>query len=205
MFRIGLNILLSVGLVAFMSACQQTPVVKNIETPIKPLAVKQIKLLQESSKEGLVSLHCSGGAGCEFAKLNDMVIIEEASKQPSVDALTSAVVRYEYKQPETLQNTQYFIAMRPGTHEVKVRFYPVTWDRAETFTLIHQFQANRDYSLRMFRQRGAASAGSLLSVATPDPLCIQLIENDKVLRKFCRPFDPVTGLGEFVEQKATPS
>ena len=208
MFRIGLKSLLGLAVVATLSACQHVPEAMHQPEPNKPLHVKQIKLAHDLSKESLVSLHCSGGAGCEFAKLNNMVIVEESTKQPSAEALKATVVRYEYKLADSMPNTQYYIAMRPGTHEVKVRFYPITWDRAETFTLIHAFAANRDYSLNMFRERAkvsASSGGSLLSVATPDPLCIQLLENEKIVRRFCRPFNPTTGLGEFVEQKISGS
>ena len=44
-------------------------------------------------------------------------------------------------------------------------------------------------------------SGSLLNVSVPDPLCVDLEQDGRVIRRFCRPFDVTTGLGEFLEQK----
>ena len=41
----------------------------------------------------------------------------------------------------------------------------------------------------------------LLNVSVPDPLCVDLEQDGHVIRRFCRPFDVTTGLGEFLEQK----
>ena len=82
-------------------------------------------------------------------------------------------------------------------------FYPVTLDRAEQFVLIHEFKAGHQYNLHLFRDRNV-HASSVLNMAAPDPLCIEVLENQQQIRRFCRPFDPQTGLGEFIEQAVSP-
>ncbi len=52
----------------------------------------------------------------------------------------------------------------------------------------------------MYRDKSNRS-GSLLNVSVPDPLCVDLEQDGHVIRRFCRPFDVTTGLGEFLEQK----
>ncbi|KCW08775.1 hypothetical protein J988_2445 [Acinetobacter baumannii 45075_2] len=52
----------------------------------------------------------------------------------------------------------------------------------------------------MYRDKSNRS-GSLLNVSVPDPLCVDLEQDGRVIRRFCRPFDVTTGLGEFLEQK----
>ena len=39
------------------------------------------------------------------------------------------------------------------------------------------------------------------NVSVPEPLCVELQEEKKTIRSFCRPYDVSTGLGEFVEKK----
>lgn len=203
MYKAGLTGF-AVGLLcASLAGCQLAP--KSTKTsgmaPQPRLSTAKVKVLESPPLKGLVSLYCSGVAGCEFAKLNNIVVINEVTRQPTDDAIHASIVRFEDNSLSSPQGARYFITMRPGHNEVKVRFYPVTPDRAENFALIHDFRADRTYRLNMFRQRNTDASASLLSAATPDPLCVDLLENDKVLRRFCRPFDPATGLGEFLEQR----
>lgn len=155
-------------------------------------------LLGQAPTPELVEVHCAGGVSCEFARVNDVNVIDSQTRKPTDEARRASMVRYESNSMSG--DAQYFVAVQPGLTEVSVRFFPVTLERAESFVLIHNFRADRVYKLNLFRQR-AVSSGSLLSLATPSPLCIDLLEDDKVARRFCRPFEPMTGLGEFVEQK----
>jgi len=52
----------------------------------------------------------------------------------------------------------------------------------------------------MFRDRSSRT-GSLLNVSAPDPLCVDLQQEKRTIRRFCRPYNVLTGLGEFVEKK----
>lgn len=166
------------------------------DTEFKPLQLAQVP------QQELVELHCAGGVSCEFAQVNGIRVIDGQTRRPTDEAMRASMVRYEDSSLSASGENQYYVAMQPGFIEVSVRFFPVTMDRAENFVLIHNFRADKVYKLNLFRQR-TASSGSLLSLATPSPLCIDLLENDKVARRFCRPFEPMTGLGEFVEQKVT--
>ena len=161
---------------------------------------KPLQLAQAPKQQELVELHCAGGVSCEFAQVNGINVIDGQTRKPTDEAMRASMVRYEGNSMAANGDAQYYVAVQPGFAEVSVRFFPVTMDRAENFVVIHNFRADRVYKLNLFRQR-IASSGSLLSLATPSPLCIDLLEDDKVARRFCRPFEPMTGLGEFVEQK----
>jgi hypothetical protein len=52
----------------------------------------------------------------------------------------------------------------------------------------------------MFRAR-SRHQGSLLNMSAPDPLCVDLKQNQRTIRRFCKPYNVLNGLGEFVEQK----
>ena len=53
----------------------------------------------------------------------------------------------------------------------------------------------------MYRKRNTTHSTSLLKASVPDPLCVDLKQEQKTIRRFCKPYDALTGLGEFVEQK----
>lgn len=171
----------------------------TVQAARSEIGFKPLRLEQAPTQE-LVEVHCAGGVSCEFARVNEVNVIDTQTRKPTDEARRASMVRYEANSMSG--EAQYFVAVQPGVTEVSVRFFPVTMDRAENFVLIHNFRTDRVYKLNLFRQR-AVSSGSLLSLATPSPLCIDLLEDDKVARRFCRPFEPMTGLGEFVEQKVS--
>ena len=204
MYKAGLTGF-AVGLLcASLAGCQLLPQsLKMSEKMGQPqLSAAKVEVLESPTPRGLVALHCSGGVGCEFAQLNSIIVTNEVTRQPTNAAIEASIVRFEDKSLSNMQASRYFVAMRPGRNEIKVRFYPVTLHRAENLALIHDFRAEHNYRLNMFRQPSNKTAASLLNAATPDPLCVDLLEDEKVIRRFCRPFDPATGLGEFVEQRA---
>ncbi len=59
---------------------------------------------------------------------------------------------------------------------------------------------NTQYTFKMYRER-SKNRGSLLDKSAPDPLCVDLKQGAKTIRRFCRPYNVLTGLGEFVEKK----
>lgn len=142
-------------------------------------------------------ISCAANMGCEFARVDDIPAISETTHLPTTQALGRGILRLE----NSLFSKQhhYAVSIPAGLHEMKIRFYPVSRERAETFHIIHHFMAGQRYSLLMYRQK-KNSGGSLLNVAMPGDLCVDLMQEDVVLRRFCRPFDAVTGMGEFVEQ-----
>ncbi len=66
--------------------------------------------------------------------------------------------------------------------------------------MIHRFKPAERYTFRMFRAR-SRHQGSLLNMSAPDPLCVDLKQNQRTIRRFCKPYNVLNGLGEFVEQK----
>ncbi len=208
-YKTGLMSLALLLLGSSLAGCQLMP---NPEAKAQPrLSAHTLSVLESPLPKGLISLHCTGDITCEFGKLNNTVLVNEGSKEPTKEAISAALMRFESVLPAQPLNagqqpaSKYFVAMPPGKHEVKMRFYPITPTRAENFTLIHHFVQGKSYQLSMFRHRDTSGSTSVLNMATPEPLCVQLFENKKVIRKFCRPFDPTTGLGEFIEQRVANS
>ena len=203
MYKIGLMGLAFAMLGGSLIGCQhQATTVKNPQPRLSPA---NVEVLESLLPGGLVDLHCTGMVRCEFAKLNNTVVINDLTKQPSPESIAAAIVRFEPTKATGQQASKYFVGMQPGKNEIKLRFYPITPERAENFSLIHNFLVGKTYQLSMYRQKPVNGSSSILNIATPEPLCVQLHEGEKVVRRFCRPFDPTTGLGEFIEQRVANS
>ena len=209
MYRTGLMSLALLLLGSSLAGCQLMP---NSEVSVQPkFSAHTLDVLESPMPKGLISLHCTGEITCEFGKLNNTVLLNEITKQPTKEAINQSLMRFESglaSNPITAVQqsaSKYFVTMPPGKHEVKMRFYPITPTRSENFILIHNFVQGKSYQLSMFRHRDKSGSTSVLNMATPEPLCVQLLEDKKVVRQFCRPFDPTTGLGEFIEQRVTSS
>ncbi|MFU8925617.1 hypothetical protein [Acinetobacter puyangensis] len=176
------------GAMMLLSGCQSTNTV-----------VDAYKILQQPHSElNTLYLSCAAAQGCDFARVDDVTVIDEQTHRPTKQAIERGMIRLEGSVFSI--NHQYALSLISGEHEVAVRFYPVSNQRAEKFHLIHSFLAGHEYKLIMFRQK-AVSNGSLLNVAMPGALCVDLLQDNIALRRFCRPFNVVTGLGEFVEQR----
>lgn len=143
------------------------------------------------------TLHCTGVAYCQFDRIDTIQLVEPESDWITAEALSSGMVKVT--QPKLKhERLKFDLTLTAKQHEVSVKFYPISQYRAEKFTLIHQFKAGQDYTLVMYRQR--LKQGSLLEVAMPDPLCVDLKQGKQIIRKFCREHDAVSGSGEFIEQ-----
>lgn len=153
---------------------------------------------QPEDVSGIASLHCSGGVGCQFVSLNNVELLNPQTGEPTEQGKTDAVLRFE---SHSLSNSsQYYLALTAAPHDVEVLFFPISRDRAEKFTLIHRFKAGHRYDFKLYRQEREQSA-SLLSLAGPAPLCVDVLDDDKVVRRFCRNYDFQTMTTSFVEQK----
>lgn len=169
-----------------LSACQ------SIDTA----RIKHAEKNNQHKHNALV--YCTGTENCEFERLDQIQIIDSKHGKLNSDAIKAGILGLQtksLKQPNAL-----YLSVKPGQHELVIRFYPISPDRAETLHVIHRFQADREYHFKMFRQRGK-QRGSVLNVSAPDPLCVDLQQQRKTIRRFCRPYNVLTGLGEFVEQK----
>ena len=158
--------------------------------------IKNVKETESTKKNALV--FCTGTEICEFERLDDIGIVDENRYQISNEAIDKGIVRLKgtsLKQPNAL-----YLSVSPKQHEIAIRFYPVSKNRAEKLIVIHQFKPSQNYTFKMYRNRGTG-AGSLLNVSAPEPLCVDLIEGQKTIRRFCKPYDVLNGLGEFTEKK----
>lgn len=154
------------------------------------------KLQQPSIHQARV--HCSGAQNCEFERLNQMRVMNETTGRVNPEVIQQGLVRLNAKRVS--DDNALFLTIPAKQHELVVRFYPISQNRAETLHLFHSFQAGQRYDLNMYRQREQKNR-NLLNASTPDPLCVDLRKNGQTIRRFCKPFNAETGIAEFVEQK----
>ena len=187
--RLAYSILLCLGLATTLTACQNAPTV-----------VDQVRIAQNTleNKVNNATLYCSGTESCEFERINDIVVMDAKSHRISRQAMEHGIIRLDGSVFSRKQ--QVYLSIPAKQYEVVIRFYPISPDRAEIFHVIHEFKPNQSYTFKMYRDR-AYRSGSLLNVSIPEPLCVDLQQEQHTIRRFCRPYDVSTGLGEFVEKK----
>ncbi|WP_096911262.1 MULTISPECIES: hypothetical protein [Acinetobacter] len=187
--RLARSILLCLGVATALTACQNAP---NV--------VDQVRIAQNTleSKADNTTLYCSGVENCEFERIGDIAVIDAKNHRISKQAMERGIVRLHGSLFSRKQ--QVYLSVPAKQYEVVIRFYPISPDRAETFHVIHAFKPHVNYTFKMYRDRTRRS-GSLINVSVPDPLCVDLQQGQHTIRRFCRPFDVSTGLGEFVEKK----
>ena len=172
--------------VALLNACQSidTTRIKNVE--------------ETNTMQSNALVYCIGTENCEFERLDTIQIVDAQSHRLNGNAIKQGVVRLQAQSLH--QSNALYLSVPAGLHELVIRFYPISPQQAEKLHVIHQFKAKQNYSFKMYRERSKRQ-GSLLNVSAPDPLCVDLLQEQKVIRRFCRPYDVVTGVSEFVEQK----
>lgn len=153
--------------------------------------------IQPEDQSGIASVHCSGGVGCQFVSLNSVELLNDQG-EPTEHGKTDAILRFE--SAASNYSSQYYLALPAAPHDVELLFFPISHDRAEKFSLTHRFKAGHRYDLKLYRQEREQSA-SLLSLAGPAPLCVDVSDDDKVVRRFCRTYGFQTMTTSFVEQK----
>ena len=158
--------------------------------------IKHVKETEQTKLNALI--YCSGTADCEFERLDQIHVIDSKTQRLDKKAVKEGIVRL---QADSLNNSNALYLSAPaGQHEVVVRFYPISKDKAETLHIIHRFNSETKYTLPMSRER-SKHRGSLLNVSAPDPLCVDLKQEKRTIRRFCKPYNVLNGLGEFVEKK----
>lgn len=144
----------------------------------------------------LVSM--SNADGIPYAKLSKR---EQAQMQvdtiPLVDNKSVKIVPLSVSGMPGLIN--YYARVKPIKREVHVNFYPENnVDYIERFALIDEFKEPGTYLLRAYRRKSPKDNGSLLNAASPEPLCIDLLKDSLLQRRFCKQVD-TERQGEFVE------
>lgn len=144
----------------------------------------------------LVSM--SNADGIPYAKLSKR---EQAQMQvdtiPLVNQKSIKIVPLSASGMPGLIN--YYARVKPIKREIHVNFYPENnADYVERFALIDEFKEPGTYLLRAYRQKSPKDNGSLLNAASPEPLCIDLLKDNILQRRFCKQLD-TANQGEFVE------
>ena len=174
------------ALVASFSACQS----------IDSSYLKNVKETERRKKNALI--YCARTENCEFERFDKIRISNAESRRLEKVAVKSGILRL---QTQSLRNRNpIYLSVPAGQHEVVIRFYPISKDKAEEWNVIHKFNASQRYTFKMYRNR-SKQQGSLLNVSAPDPLCVDLIQERTIIRRFCKPYNVLTGLGEFAEKK----
>ena len=158
--------------------------------------LKQVKETAQTKSNALI--YCTGTDDCEFERLNKVTIVDAENHRVTRTAIKQGLVRLQ--ESSLNKSNALYLSVPPAQHELVIRLYPISKDRAEKLHVIHKFNAKQKYTFRMYRDR-IRTKGSLLNVSAPDPLCVELMQNNKPIRRFCKPYKVLNGLGEFVEQK----
>ena len=169
-----------------VSACQ------TIDT----LKLKSIKETSVTKKNALI--YCAGTADCAFERLDKISIVDAKTGHLNPDATRNNLVRLNAQNLN--RPNPIYLSVPQGQHELVIRFYPISRDKAEVLHIFHRFQAEQKYTLKMYRAR-SVKVNSLLNASVPDPLCVDLIQQQKTIRRFCKPYNTQTGIAEFVEKK----
>ena len=161
--------------------------------------ISRVKNMKQPKKEqALASIYCAGTPSCEFDRIDNIALIDEKSHRVNKAALKQGLVRWHAAHFKKVNNL--YLSVPADLHEVVIRFYPISQEKAEVIHVIHRFMPNQRYVFKMYRERNKHT-GSLLKVSAPEPLCVDLLQDAQVIRRFCRPYNAMTGLGEFIEKK----
>lgn len=191
----------------------------------EPTATKNTPVLETGSGKiypvkGEVNIACSGTYHCEISQIDKTLVIKKETHRPaSPDIVAPVVTKSADGKPvmmpallnansvkavplfasEMKGLVNYYARVMPAKREIHVNFYPENnLDYVERFAMIHEFTSPGTYQLKAYRKKSAQGSGSLLDNASPDPLCVDLLQNNQIKRRFCKQLDP-EHQGEFVE------
>lgn len=169
-----------------LSACQTSDFVR----------VKKAEKKHHNPLNNVV-VYCAGAERCEFSRLNNMSLIDENTHRIYPDMLKKGYFKLAN---QDTKHPSFYLTIPANQYEMVIRFYPISQQHAEVFHVIHNLKENQQYTFKMYRKR-SANAGSLLNVSAPSPLCVDMLQGQKTIRRFCRPYNAETGLSEYIEQK----
>jgi hypothetical protein len=178
---------LALGSMVMLSACQLVDTAK----------IKHVSETKLTQKNALI--YCAGTQNCEFERLNDIRIVDAERHRVYREAIRAGILRLQER--HVRKDNALYLSIPEAQHELVVRFYPVSPQKAETLHLIHRFKAQQHYTLSMYRQPRKQTQRSLLKRSAPEPLCVDLKQQRITIRRFCKQHDALSGHSEFVEQK----
>ncbi|TXD97601.1 hypothetical protein ES754_01015 [Psychrobacter frigidicola] len=149
----------------------------------------------------------SGSSGLNNAKPNKGAQAQTLNKTAPVDIDMTPLLNQKSVKVVPLSAsgmkglTNYYVRVKPAKREVHLNFYPENnVGYVERFAMIHEFMQPGIYHLRAYRQKSPQATGSLLDTASPEPLCIDLLQDSSLVRRFCKQLD-TEHQGEFVETR----
>ena len=207
----------------FLSGCQLLTGYQKIEEAGSAKAwVGEIQPI-----DGEVNIACVGTYHCEIVQIDNTLIVSPDSHEPANPQIVEASLSHKAtKKPKINMDmaplinkdairivplaasgmpnlTNYYARVMPAKHEVHVNFYPEkNMGYVERFAVIHDFVESSTYQLRAYQKPTGAKSGSLLETASPEPLCIDLLQGNEVQRRFCKQLG-TEQQGEFVEADMT--
>lgn len=182
----------------FLTACQTT--FKTVPTPqeydlyrilFNSSAFKNApyvpieKIANTNNQRQMATLSCSGFSGCEIAAVDNVTIIKEQDKLPHEQALAKAMIRLDQDE-YTDGRLKYYVVLPAGMHEIHIRYYPSQTGYYEKFAVFHQFNSQGNYQINAYRQNKPTQDTSLLDLAEPAPICIDILNNKRLERRFCK-------------------
>ncbi|WP_367111015.1 hypothetical protein [uncultured Psychrobacter sp.] len=166
-----------------------------------------------------VNITCVGTYHCEITQIDQTQVID-LEHMPADPAMLSFIsntdIDIDDGTIEPLKNKQsvkvvplsasgmpdminYYARVKPAKREVHVNFYPENnVGYVERFAIIHEFMEPGIYQLRAYRKKPTQDPASLLETASPNPLCIDLLQGSDIKRRFCKQIS-TESQGEFVE------
>lgn len=176
--------LLGVSVASFV-ACQS----------INTSRIKTVKETENTLQHA--QIYCAGTNDCQFERLDKIRIMNVENQRLEKAAVNAGILRLQTK--SLRDRNPLYLSVPAGQHEVVIRFYPISQEKAEQLHVIHHFKANQRYVFKMYRKR-SKQQGSLLNVSAPEPLCVDLMQEHKTIRRFCKPYNVLNGLSEFTEK-----
>ena len=172
---------------------------------------------------GEVSIACVGTYHCEIVQIDKTLVIAPDSHEPVNPAMVTTLAEADsgtilidfllasgvisalvgtFFVPSAMPGlTNYYARVMPAKREIHVNFYPENnVGYVERFAMIHDFTQAGTYQLRAYQKKPSNKSGSLLETASPEPLCIELLQGSTVQRRFCKQLDS-KHRGEFVETR----
>ncbi|MGX8219715.1 hypothetical protein ACWS81_02905 [Psychrobacter celer] len=172
---------------------------------------------------GEVSIACVGTYHCEIVQIDKTLVIAPDSHEPVNPAMVTTLAEGVKKASASAEMmplankksikivplsasampglTNYYARVMPAKREIHVNFYPENnVGYVERFAMIHDFTQAGTYQLRAYQKKPSNKSGSLLETASPEPLCIELLQGSTVQRRFCKQLDS-KHRGEFVETR----
>ena len=172
---------------------------------------------------GEVNIACVGTYHCEIVQIDKTLVIAPDSHEPVNSAMVTTLAEGTKKAPTSAEMrplankksikivplsasampglTNYYARVMPAKREIHVNFYPENnVGYVERFAMIHDFTQAGTYQLRAYQKKPSNKSGSLLETASPEPLCIELLQGSTVQRRFCKQLDS-KHRGEFVETR----